>query len=175
MLLFALLSACSGKPADTATGDDTGDGRVPETPFDEACAAQVMFTQVVGTTGELTIDWSALTSDSAGEPFAHDAIAIVHWYILGMPVSTLNVRLCEDADLSVDVVGANAAAPTSATGTTMSIGAEWSYQTGVIALYDTTDELSTADPRAAAIFTFDAEETNQTVTLEGRGDVWTAP
>ncbi len=174
---LALLVGCSGpKDDDTAATDDTGsDGRVPETPFDERCAGQVMFQQVVGTTGTLEIDWSALTADSAGAPFASSEIQIVHWYILGMPVSTLDVRLCDEVDLSVDVLGANAASPEGGTSMSMDIGTEWNFETGVIALYDIVDELSERGPRAAAVFTFDEASSNQRVVLEDRGDVWTAP
>jgi hypothetical protein len=167
------LAACEPEKAEDTGATDTG--RVPEVPFDEDCAAQVMYTQTVCECPELTADWSGVTADSAGAPFdpSQDA-TVVHWYILGMPVSTLNVRLCEGASLATDVLGADAEGTAGRTETTLSVG-EWGYGTGVIALYDTLDEESGAAPRAAAIFEFDAMSTNTRVVLEGRGDVWTGP
>ena len=173
LLAWLGLPACgSAKPEDTG-GTDTG--RVPEVPFDEGCAAQVMYTQTICDCPDITVEWSGITADSAGAPFDPGEDAnVVHWYILGMPVSTLNVRLCEDASLEADVLGADAEGTAGRTEASFSIG-EWSYGTGVIALYDTLDEESGADPRAAAIFEFDADSTNSHVVLEDRGDVWTAP
>lgn len=175
-LCLALLVGCAGKDGSEDTGGG-GDTRVPDEPFDTACAAQVMYTQTVGTVAALEVDWSAMNADASGtavDPTSE--VAIVHWYILGMPVSTLDARLCEEADLSVDVLDGNASAfSPGSTSTTVEIGEGWRHETGVIALYNTTDENSGALPFSAAIFTFDPDSDNARLTVEGRGDVWTAP
>jgi hypothetical protein len=177
VVMLLPLAACGGADG---TADDTSGGadtRVPEEPFDPACAGQVMFTQTVGTVSTITVDWSGLTADSAGNPIdVTDTLRIVHWYIVGMPPSTVDRRLCDDGDFASDVLDANVSPfGAGATSTTSDIGEGWNHETGIIALYDTTDELSEADPFAAAIFVFDADSTVDRVTLEGRGDVWTAP
>jgi hypothetical protein len=172
-----LLVACGGDAGGGGKDSASSDTRVPEEPFDPACAGQLMFTQTVGTVAELEVDWSGLTADSDGEPVdATSVVALVHWYILGMPPSTLNARLCDDVDFSSDVVGANVSAFTpGSTSTTVNIGEGWRHETGVIALYDTTDSNAGADPFAAAVFVFDPDSTAARLTVEGRGDVWTAP
>lgn len=174
-LLAILLGGCvpAGSGDDKDTAED--DGRVPEVPFDPACVAQVMFTQTICQCTEITVDWSGLTADSAGATLdPSSGVNVVHWYILGMPVSSLNGRLCDDTPLEADVLGGDAEATNGATEAAFEIG-EWDYGAGVIALYDTLDEASGADPRAAAIFAFDPESTSSHLTVVGRGDVWTAP
>ncbi|MBM4390482.1 MAG: hypothetical protein FJ090_05130 [Deltaproteobacteria bacterium] len=177
LLLFACTSSDDPKDtADTSSSTDTGD-TAETSDFDTACFAQVMQSQEVCECSTVTFDWSGVTHDSAGEPFAPSDVLLVHWYIFDMPVSTLDTALCSGGDLGMNTFAtssseADALSP-SPTSQDVEIG-EWTRQTGVLALYDqAASDGAQIWPRAAAIFTFNAESSNRTVAVEGRGDVYT--
>lgn len=184
-MLLALLLACpatettdSGKD-DSGLPDDSGSGGEDTATFDEDCFAQVMKSQVVCECPELRFDWSGLTADSAGAAFGPADVKVVHWYIFEMPVSSVNGALCAGGELGSNSFATGAAAgdvvDANATSATVDVGS-WTRQTGVLALYDVAAEDGAAIwPRAAAVFTFDDEATNDEVVVEGRGDVYTAP
>ncbi len=180
-MLFLLACTSSDDPketGDTATSTDTGD-TAEASDFDTACFAQVMQSQEVCECSTITVDWSGLTHDSAGEPFTPSDVLLVHWYIFDMPVSTLNTALCSGGDLGMNSFATSSSAgdALSASPTTQDVEiGDWTRQTGVIALYDQdAGDGAQIWPRAGAVFTFNAESSNSTVTVEGRGDVYTGP
>ncbi len=181
LLVFACTAPKGAEDSAEDSAEDTD--RVPETPFDESCFGQVMFTQVVDS-NTIAADWSALAADSAGAAFGPSDVELIHWYIFGMPVSTINNALCAADAVSMDnfVTGSVAADVVELGGTSATVeltspdGDAWNRETGVLALYDEA-AADGADiwPRAAAVFTFDADAGNNRVVVEGRGDVYTAP
>ena len=179
-----LLLACTGsdepkETGDTGTGPDTADTSDSASDFDTDCFAQVMKSQEVCECATITMDWSGLTHDSAGQPFTASDVLLVHWYVFDMPVSTLDTALCAGGDLGMNTFATSSSAADalspSPTSQSVNIG-DWTRQTGVIALYDQdAGDGAQIWPRAGAVFTFSDEVSNDTVRVEGRGDVYTAP
>jgi hypothetical protein len=186
--LLASVFACSTTPdeggADSGAADGTSPGDsgedsddLPE--FDESCFAQVMRSQLVCDCSLLEFDWSGLTHDSEGQPFTPADVRLVHWFILNMPASGVNTNLCSGGDAALrsfsnDNLRGNVLVG-DGSHATIDVG-NWTVETGVLALYDTTaSDGAYLWPRAAAVFNFDADTSGKLVTVEGRGDVYTAP
>ncbi|MSQ02748.1 MAG: hypothetical protein EXR71_12795 [Myxococcales bacterium] len=182
MMLFALGLACltgdethdSDGSGDTDTGAGGGDtGWV----FDTACALQVMRVQTVCECGSVTVDWSRMSMDGYGEPFDPERdVALVHSYIIDQPESGVANLLCSGAPIANDVIdpaGGVVLPNDGQTSAEMDLDGEWTFQTGVIAMYDS--ESNDSKERAAIVFVFDEAATSDKLVFEGRGDVWGAP
>ena len=92
-MLFLLACTSSDDPketGDTATSTDTGD-TAEASDFDTACFAQGMQSHEVCECSTITVDWSGLTHDSAGEPFTPSDVLLVHWYIFDMQIGRAHV------------------------------------------------------------------------------------
>ncbi len=181
MLLLTLGLACltGDDPKDSdASGDDTGSGGADtDWVFDTACVLEVMRVQTVCECGSVTVDWSKMTMDGYGEPFdpEHD-VALVHSYIIDQPESGVANLLCQGAPIANDVIdpaGGVVLPNDGVTSAEMDLDGDWTYQTGVIAMYDS--ESNDSKERAAIVFVFDEAATSDKLIFEGRGDVWGAP
>lgn len=173
MALLTLLLACTGKDDDTGpAGTDTF--TTFPTPFDSSCDAQLMRFQTVCECSEIDVDWSGITHDAEGDPVELSDVKLVHWYVIAISEGGLANALCGGLDLTNDIVVSDAITP-SGTSTTFDIGEGFDNETGIIALYDSTDADANPPPFMAGVFSFEADETNNDVVVTGRGDVWTGP
>ncbi len=181
MVLLLLAGAClTDDPNDSDGSDDTDTGSGGEDTdwvFDTACELQVMRVQTVCECGTVTVDWSAMNKDGYGEPFdpEHD-VALVHSYIIDQPESGVANLLCQGAPIANDVIdpaGGVVLPNDGQTSAEMDLDGDWTFQTGVIAMYKS--ESNDSKESAAIVFVFDEAATSDKLIFEGRGDVWGAP